>query len=189
MDAYFHWVHPATPVLDEDEFRKTAASGARNDSPWLCLFNMVLALGSIGTTMTDSREHLTYYQAAKSHLDLEGLGNKSFETLQALILMAGWYNHYRNRPNLASALLGAAFRMAYALGLHKELPGSNEPEHRQELRRKIWWNLVVFDAAEAVTLGRALDTKIFETEVQCPRDVVGFSCSCLFLLATSAFLI
>ncbi|KIW68455.1 hypothetical protein PV04_04398 [Phialophora macrospora] len=172
IDAYFNWVHPATPVLDEAEFRKTASSGARNDSPWLCLFNMVLALGSIGTTRKDSREHLTYYQAAKSHLDLEGLGNKSFETLQALILMAGWYNHYRNRPNLASALLGAAFRMAYALGLHKELPGSSEPEDRQELRRKIWWNLVVFDAAEAVTLGRALDTKIFETEVQCPRDVL-----------------
>ncbi|OCT52438.1 hypothetical protein CLCR_09648 [Cladophialophora carrionii] len=171
IDSYFRWVHPAAPVLDEVEFRKTASSGTRNDSPWLCLFNMVLALGSLGTTRTDSREHLTYYQAAKSHLDLEGLGNKSLENLQALILMAGWYNHYRNRPNLASALLGAAFRMAYALGLHKELAGSNAPREHLELRRKLWWNLVVFDAAEAVTLGRALDTKVFETEVQCPRDV------------------
>ncbi|EXJ60679.1 hypothetical protein A1O7_04832 [Cladophialophora yegresii CBS 114405] len=80
IDSYFRWVHPATSVLDGVKFRKTASSGTRNDSLLLCLFNMVLALGSIETTKTDSREHLTYYQAAKSHLDLEGLGNKSFET-------------------------------------------------------------------------------------------------------------
>lgn len=135
---------------------------------------MVLALGSIGTTRTESREHLTYYHAAKSHLDLEGLGNKSIETLQSLILMAGWYNHYRNPPNLASALLGAAFRMAYALGLHKELPNSMQFNEHQELRRKIWWNLVVFDASEAVTLARTLDTQIFETEVLSPNEAVSF---------------
>ncbi|EXJ69864.1 uncharacterized protein A1O5_06936 [Cladophialophora psammophila CBS 110553] len=171
IDAYFHWIHPATPILDQAEFRNVASAGTRNDPPWLCLFNMVLALGSIGSTRTDSREHLSYYHAAKSHLDVEGLGNKSFETLQALILMAGWYNHYRNRPNLASALLGAAFRMAYALGLHKEQPNSNQSAEHQELRRKIWWNLVVLDSAEAVTLGRTLDTKIFESEVKYPREV------------------
>ena len=169
IDAYFAWVHPATPILNEMDFRQTALSESRNDPPWLCLFNIILALGSIGSTRTDSKEHLTYYNAAKSHLDLEALGTKSFETLQALILMSGWYNHYRNRPNLASALLGAAFRMAYALGLHKELRGCS-PED-QELRRTIWWNLVVFDAAEAVTLGRTLDTKIFDNEVQCPKEV------------------
>ncbi|OAP64574.1 hypothetical protein AYL99_00546 [Fonsecaea erecta] len=171
IDAYFYWIDPATPILDQAEFRKVASAGIRNDSPWLCLFNMVLALGSIGSTRTDSREHLSYYHAAKSHLDIEGLGNKSLETLQALILMAGWYNHYRNRPNLASALLGAAFRMAYALGLHKEQPNSNQSTEHQELRRKIWWNLVVLDAAEAVTLGRTLDTKIFESEVKYPQEI------------------
>jgi hypothetical protein len=186
ITSYFQWVHPATPVLDEQDFRNTASSEMRNDPPWLCLFNMVLALGSIGTTRTDSKEHLTYYHAAKSHLDLEGLGNKSLETLQALILMAGWYNHYRNRPNLASALLGAAFRMAYALGLHKELPQSNGSRENKQLRRHIWWNLVVFDAAEAVTLGRTLDTKIFETEVQCPEDV-GISTEALCVLSTLCF--
>jgi hypothetical protein len=173
IDSYFDWVHPATPILNEANFRNCATSGARNDPQWLCLFNMVLALGSIGLTKTESKEHLSYYHAAKSHLDLEGLGNKSLEVLQALTLMAGWYNHYRNRPNLASALLGAAFRMAYALGLHKDMPNHNETNENRQLRRQIWWNLVVFDAAEAVTLGRTLDTKIFETEVQYPQELVS----------------
>jgi hypothetical protein len=170
VDAYFYWIHPATPVLDETVFRKTASANSRNDAPWLCLFNMVLTLGSIGCTRADSREHMTYYRVAKSHLDLESLGNKCLETLQSLILMAGWYGHYRNRPNLASALLGAAFRMAYALGLHKEPGSSNLPVEIQDLRRQIWWNLVVLDAAEAMTLGRTLDTGIFESEVRLPQE-------------------
>ncbi|KAK5039150.1 hypothetical protein LTR13_003406 [Exophiala sideris] len=169
VDAYFDWVHPATPILDEREFRATALSGIRQDAPWLCLLNIVLALGAIGSTTTESKEHLTYYNAAKSHLDLEVLANKSFETLQALILMAGWYCHYRNRPNLASVLLGAAFRMAYALGLHKEMHIGLPGTRNQELRRTIWWNLVVLDAAEAVTLGRTLDINVFDSEVQYPQ--------------------
>lgn len=171
IDAYFDWVHPATPILDETEFRATALSGLRHDDPWLCLLNIVLALGSIGCSTTESREHLAYYNAAKSYLDLELLANKCFETLQALILMAGWYCHYRNRPNLASVLLGAAFRMAYALGLHKEIPSSANHTGKQDLRRKIWWNLVVLDAAEAVTLGRTLDKTVFDTEVRYPQAV------------------
>ncbi|KAI1617148.1 fungal-specific transcription factor domain-containing protein [Exophiala viscosa] len=173
IDAYFDWVHPATPILDEKEFRATALSGLRNDAPWLCLLNIVLALGAIGCTTTDSREHLTYYNAAKSFLDFELLASKSFETLQSLILMAGWYCHYRNRPNLASVLLGAAFRMAYALGLHKEMHLSIHGTENQELRRTMWWNLVVLDAAEAVTLGRTLDTNIFDSEVRYPQDANG----------------
>lgn len=171
IEAYFQWIHPATPILDEIEFRQTLHAETRNDAPWLCLQNMVLALGSIGCTTTDSREHILYYNASKSHLDLESLGNKCLETLQALILMAGWYCHYRNRPNLASVLLGAAFRMAYALGLHKESSNCSLPVEAQELRRKIWWSLVAFEAAEAVTLGRTLDTSIFKSEVKYPREV------------------
>jgi hypothetical protein len=177
VDSYFDWIHPATPIVDERNFRNIVFMEARSDPPWLCLFNMVLAMGALGLNKIDSKEHFSYYSASKSHLDLEGLGNKSFEVLQALILMAGWYNHYRNRPNLASALLGAALRMAYALGLHKEIQHtSNQPPEACELRRMIWWNLITFDAAEAVTLGRTLDSKIFETEVDfpgCAQQVVS----------------
>lgn len=168
IDAYFHWVHPTTAIIDEATFRETALSGHRTDPPWLCLLNTVLALGSLGCTKTESKEHMTYYNVAKSYLDLEALGNKSLEFLQALMLMAGWYCHYRNRPNLASALLGVAFRMAYALGVHKETPAPGQTEMTQELRRTIWWNLVVLDAAEAATLGRNLDGSIFDSEVRYP---------------------
>jgi hypothetical protein len=184
VDAYFQHVHPTTPILDESLFRRIFESRERTDSAWLALLHMVLALGTIAYTTSDSNEDIYYYKIAKSHISLDSLGSGHIETLQALALMTGWYLHYRNRPNMASAIMGAVFRMAHALGLHKELPGeeTNQDKHKRELRRRIWWSLVVLDTGEGSTLGRVSNTNMFDSEVKIPRnidDTLSFSsCSC-----------
>ena len=172
IDAYFRHVHPTMPILDEFHFRATFASNQRKDSTWLALLYMVFALGSIAYTTSDSNEDIYYYRIAKSHVGLDSFGSGHLETLQALTLMGGCYLHYRNRPNMASAIMGAVFRMAHALGLHKELPGEETEQDRQqrELRRKIWWTLVVLDTGEGTTLGRVSKTNLFDSEVKIPRN-------------------
>ncbi|RFU35287.1 hypothetical protein B7463_g1036, partial [Scytalidium lignicola] len=177
VDAYFSHIHPKTPILDEQTFRQTLASGLRKDSPWLALLNIVYALGSIALTTSDSFADLPYYNTAKSHLGIESFGSGHVETVQALALMAGWYLHYRNRPNMASAIMGAVFRMANALGLHKELPGDIGggtdivAKRHREIRRRIWWCLVVLDAGEATNLGRVSKINLFDSEVNLPSNI------------------
>jgi hypothetical protein len=99
----------------------------------------------------------------------DGFGSGHLETLQALMLMAGWYLHYRNRPNMASAILGAVFRMAYAVGLHREWPGNDEKQAEQ--RRRIWWSLVVFDTGESITFGRVASGHLFNLSVNVPKNI------------------
>ncbi|KAG0644958.1 Regulatory GAL4 [Hyphodiscus hymeniophilus] len=166
INAYFQRIHPSTPILDELLFRETFESRERKDSAWLGLLYMVYALGTIAYTTSDSNEDIYYYKIAKSHVSLDSFGSGHIETLQALTLMTGWYLHYRNRPNMASAIMGAVFRMAHALGLHKELLGEDTSEDKQqrELRRRIWWSLVVLDTGEGSTLGRVSNTNIFDSE-------------------------
>jgi hypothetical protein len=173
VDAYFVRIHPITPILDESVFRTTFSSGERTDSAWLALLNMVLALGVIACTTSDSFEDVAYYNAAKSFIGIESFGSGHIETLQALTLMAGWYLHYRNRPNMASAVMGAVFRMANALGLHKELAISDGRHNRKqrELRRRIWWSLVVLDVGEATNLGRVSNSNLFTSEVNLPSNI------------------
>jgi hypothetical protein len=184
VDAYFRCIHPTTPILDQALFLATFESKERKDPAWLSLLHMVLALGVIAYTTSDSSEDIYYYKIAKSHVSLDSFGSGHIETLQALALMAGWYLHYRNRPNMASAIMGAVFRMAHALGLHKELPGeeTNQDKHKRELRRRIWWSLVVLDTGEGSTLGRVSNTNMFDSEVKIPRnidDTLSFSsCPC-----------
>jgi hypothetical protein len=159
---YFDTVHGITPLLDEADFRATYAAGIRQDKSWLALLNMVLALGSISSGSTSLHTH--YYNQAQTHLGFDCLGSGNLESLQALCLLGGYYLHYVNSPNMAYAVLGAAHRMAIALGLHRDSVArhgdtrSQEASHQQratiELRRRIWWSLFCLDTWSGMTLGR-----------------------------------
>ncbi|KAL6912564.1 hypothetical protein FSST1_010324 [Fusarium sambucinum] len=157
VDVYFKRIHIMTPLLDETSFRTTYLSGNRHDSPWLALLNMVLAMGSIAASKSSDREHFKYYTSAMRYLDISAFGSSQIETLQALAIVGGHYLHYINRPNRGNAILGAAFRMASALGFHRE-PSEQDKEGDQlqvvELRRRIWWCLVCLDTLASMTLGR-----------------------------------
>ncbi|KAF7168673.1 hypothetical protein CNMCM5623_001613 [Aspergillus felis] len=161
IDAYFNFIHPSMPLLDEPDFRQTYISNRRRDQHWLALMNMVLALGSISVYPSDDTTHIAYCKRARQYLSLESLGSANIETVQTLGIMAGHYLHYISQPNLAYVLIGAAMRMATALGLHKELADADESESRPlqpsvpaDLRRRIWWSLYCLDTWGCMTLGR-----------------------------------
>ena len=160
IDSYFLQLHEITPLLNEDDFRATWRQGQRSDGPWLALLNMVLVLGSLSAGGCDDQSHHIYYARAKQYLNLEFLGAGSVESLQALCLLGGYYLHYKNAPNMAHAIMGAAFRMAIALGLHRETANIVTKAHplrassRPQTRRKTWWSLFCLDTWGSMTLGR-----------------------------------
>ncbi|UKZ48271.1 hypothetical protein TrVGV298_002494 [Trichoderma virens] len=164
VDAYFRTFHVYMPMLDEPVFRaEFAGAKSREDEPWQALANMVLALGSVAAARSDDQEaeHAAYYERAVSLLPLTALGSSHIETVQTLALMGGEYLHYVNRPNMAYGILGAAIRMAGALGLHKEIltapPPSSIPAALQkalETRRRTWWTLFCVDTWATMLTGR-----------------------------------
>lgn len=172
IDAYFTHVHVFAPMVHEPTFRTQYLTRSRRGSPWMALFYMVLALGSVASSTSDSEDDIMYYRAAQAHLGLESFGSGQMETLQALILMGGLYLHYRNRPNMASAIMGAANRIASGLGLHREFPGDvmNATTIETEIRRRTWWCNYVLDSWGSTTLGRPYHAAKFE--VKPPRNLV-----------------
>ncbi|KAL3493492.1 fungal-specific transcription factor domain-containing protein [Aspergillus germanicus] len=161
VEFYFEHIHAITPFLHEESFRATAANTDRKSHAWLGLYNMVLTVGSIASGSDTA--HIHYYNQARSYLDLDSLGSGNLETLQALCLLGGYYLHYRNSPNMAYAILGAAQRLAIALGLHRESHArtdTQDPEmaerygFRIETRRRTWWSLYCLDTWASMTLGR-----------------------------------
>lgn len=161
VDAYFANFHPFTPLLDEENFRKTYLNGQRRDNRWLSLVNIVLALGNIAASGSgaDNQMHYEYFQRAMSQLNLSSLGTPSLEVTQALGLMGGWYCHYISQPNLGYSLMGAAMRMAITLGLQREPYDSHisvNPSRSiaQESKRRVWWSLCCLEIWGLETLGR-----------------------------------
>ncbi|KAJ6144345.1 hypothetical protein N7470_008240 [Penicillium chermesinum] len=148
IDAYFAEIHVFAPIIHEPSFRnKYLTSRDEDDRSWLALLNMVLALGSVASCPGDSTQDCEYYHRAQQNLSLESFGNGRLETLQALVLMGGQYLHYRNRPNMASAIIGACYRIAGGLGLHlRHEQDSTGPSGLQdEVNRRNWWTIYVLD--------------------------------------------
>lgn len=166
IESYFQQIHPLMPMVDEQQFWHTWLYGERRDSPWLALLNMVLALGSLAGSTSEREDHISYFQRARKHLDLETFGSGNLLILQALGLLSGYYLHWLNRPNEANCLMGATLRMATALGLHREyneaqpqgslsgMASMRGTEVPAEIRRRTWWSLFCLDAWGSTTTGR-----------------------------------
>ncbi|KAI9148242.1 fungal-specific transcription factor domain-containing protein [Paramyrothecium foliicola] len=200
IDFYFEHVHAIVPMLDEEDFRATYLAGQRRDTGWLGLLHMVIILGSIASG-SDSL-HDQYYAQARSYLDLDSLGAGNLESLQAFCLLGGMYLHYRNAPNMGYAILGAAQRMAIALGLHRESTrrswtGADQNTGRvkqAEAARRTWWSLFCLDTWASMTLGRPtsgrweLDTMDARLPTPASEDdhaVLSLLASCQFCLIST----
>jgi hypothetical protein len=157
IDSYFDNIHAMMPMIDEDAFRQSFLYDQRMDVPWLALFNVVLALGSLAAGTCHSTEHLTYARRAQHILSQKSLGSNNLLILQAHGLLSGYYLHWLNRPNEAHAMMGATMRIASAVGLHREYDASsvgNKAVIPPEVRRRTWWSLVCLDTWASMTTGR-----------------------------------
>jgi len=157
IDSYFDNIHAMMPMIDEDAFRQSFLYDQRMDVPWLALFNVVLALGSLAAGTCHSNEHLTYARRAQHILSQKSLGSNNLLILQAHGLLSGYYLHWLNRPNEAHAMMGATMRIASAVGLHREYDTSsvgNKAVIPPEVRRRTWWSLVCLDTWASMTTGR-----------------------------------
>ncbi|CAM1502505.1 Fc.00g044890.m01.CDS01 [Cosmosporella sp. VM-42] len=164
IDAYFQYVHPITPMIDEADFRLCRAQGGalgQNRGPWLALLNMVLVMGYIASNDASQTGHNVFYERASEHLDISCFGSGHLYTVQALGLFGGYYLHYLNRPNMASAVMGGALRMAVAIGLHRVSFNQNDStqvsagkRRTSETRIRTWWSLFCLDTWAGETLGR-----------------------------------
>jgi hypothetical protein len=164
INAYFLHVHPITPMIDEVEFRQRFADGAvpeTHKTSWLALFNMVLAMGCFASDDSQFSKHHFLYKRALTHLNMSSFGSGHIYTVQALALYGGWLLHYLNKPNTASAVMGATVRMAVAMGLHRAqmprhyLAYAQSAGHSSIITRiRTWWCIFCLDTWAAATLGR-----------------------------------
>lgn len=164
INAYFSQIHLITPMVDEMDFRQRYSEvgvSEGQDSSWLALANMVLAMGCFASDTTRFTGNNAFYKRALSHLNISSFGSGHLYTVQALALYGGYLLHYLNKPNMASAVVGATIRMAVAMGLHRvQIPKSDPsaPQRATEssviTRIRTWWSIFCFDTWGGATLGR-----------------------------------
>ncbi|KAI2630214.1 fungal-specific transcription factor domain-containing protein [Hypomontagnella submonticulosa] len=87
------------------------------------------------------------YAAAVEHLlaRADYLNSSSLETLQALTLYVACVRCGAGGSRASWALLSLPIRLAQALDLHHEAANAHLSPYEAELRRRLWWQLIVLD--------------------------------------------
>ncbi len=189
INAYFTYVHPFIPLIEEQVFRDTYMAAQRTDSRWQLLLNSVLAMGSVAAGTAEDTGHQVYFNRAKQHLNMDTLDSAHLETVQALAILSGFYLHYVQVPNQANSLMGATLRVATMLGLHRDYSEGVGPAKAQraafsiEMRRRIWWSTFMLDAWAGNTLGRpSMGRMSHAITAKPPQEPIGQSAAMLELV-------
>lgn len=172
-DAFFINTHGMLQVFERDRFLEEMeacyADPFQVQPPWLCLLNMVFAIGlTMATPLSGSPEALIIDKLRSEHLDraevfylnakslndpMNGLEDQDFWSVQALLLMSV-YMLAKSKRNTAFALLGMAARSAHALGLHREETMVIFSPEEQTQRKNLWRSIFVMDRLLSCSLGR-----------------------------------
>ncbi|EXJ83023.1 hypothetical protein A1O3_06840 [Capronia epimyces CBS 606.96] len=189
INAYFTYVHPFLPLIEEQKFRDTYMTAQRTDSRWLLLVNAVLAMGCVAAGTSHDTAHQVYFARAKQHLNIDTLDSPHLETVQAFAILGGVYLQYVQLPNQANSLMGVTLRVATMLGLHRDYSegvGSAKVQTAAssiEMRRRIWWCAFMVDAWAGYVLGRpSMGRMGHAITAKPPQEPIGESPSLLALV-------
>ncbi|OAA55297.1 Transcription factor [Niveomyces insectorum RCEF 264] len=177
IDAYFEKVNPYFPVIDEYDFRKRYAES----QPPLVLLHAILLVGAHVSSHAKARQarHIVkavLFRRAKTVFDMRHEHDR-LHLVQAAMLFT-W--HLQN-GDTASAnsfyWLGVACRIAFGIGLHRDLlrdpPNLDRmPMHDRRHWKRIWWTLFQLEVLSALEHGRppAIRREDFDHDPMTPED-------------------
>ncbi|KAI1135981.1 fungal-specific transcription factor domain-containing protein [Hypoxylon sp. FL0543] len=125
------------------------------------------------TYLGQRREDLMrIYSSAVEHLLVRAdyLNSTSLETLQALTLFVACVRSSRG-SKAAWALLSLPIRLAQALNLHREGSNADLSAYEAELRRRLWWQLIVLDIRASEDRGTRTVVGLDSWDTRMPLNV------------------
>ncbi|KAF2756371.1 putative C6 transcription factor [Pseudovirgaria hyperparasitica] len=109
---------------------------------------MTLTEAECRTSFGEPKKELlaTYHRGLQQALrNSDFLQSKDRDCLTAILLYLISIRSYAH-PRSVSTMLGIAMRMAQRMGIHNEAQNSKQPAMEAEMRRRLWWALVIFDS-------------------------------------------
>lgn len=175
INKYFDTYHVSYPIVHRALFLAYFNEIVPPPPCWKSLLNIVAAIGSfMAATSADDHADLILFDRAKLNLSMEDWETGNLTLVQTLALMAS-YLQLRDRPNSGYNYLGIAVRMAMGLGFHKDMAESSVSLFDQEVRRRVWWCLYVFDCSQTITYGRPLGLSCNGVDAPLPMNIVDSS--------------
>lgn len=181
VGLFFEKVHCDFPIFHRALFQESYEGmwSLRPDTEpaWLMSLSMVFVLGlevapdgadCADTTRTKEELKKRYLSKAKDLLP-EVISGATLSHVQALMLYSRYLHITRNR-NACWNIVGAAIRLAVAIGLHRNGSHAKCSPLERELRKRVWWTLHAFERIECSSLGRTSAIDDDECNVRRPTE-------------------
>ncbi|KAG0084833.1 hypothetical protein BGZ92_009532 [Podila epicladia] len=166
LSLYFRYMYPFAPMFIRRTFMEQHQK--RPDLSQILILNAIFcnACWYSDDPLVKS-ESTKFFNRAKIILD-ETYHVSRISTVQALLLMS---HHQYAVGNYSGGWLytGMATRIAHDIGLHRQDVQVNEPEEA-EIRKRVWWAVYIADRLGGGILGRPLNLRDKEYNVQMPSD-------------------
>lgn len=160
LEEYFDSIHWFSLVIYGPTFRRqydSVVDGYAYESQKGFLFLLATVLGiaawyraktSVPNSNSSNEDwdnwRVILFAVAEARF-LELMDERNLASLQTCLLL-GTYHVYHGRPNASLALLGAATKIAQAMGLHRESGRSRSDENEE--RKRVWWTIYTWDRYE-----------------------------------------
>ncbi|KAF9925425.1 hypothetical protein FBU30_004781 [Linnemannia zychae] len=166
LGLYFRYMYPFAPMFIRRIFMEQHQK--RPDLSQILILNAIFCNACWYSDDPVIRQDSTkYFNRAKIILD-ETYHVSRISTVQALLLMS---HHQYAVGNYSGGWLytGMATRIAHDIGLHRQDFQVNEPAEA-EIRKRVWWAVYIADRLGGGVLGRPLNLRDKEYNVEMPSD-------------------
>ncbi|KAJ5601294.1 transcriptional regulator family: Fungal Specific TF [Penicillium lagena] len=167
VQAYFTYVNPGFPVVDEDLFMTQYRNKDPTDPPPILLLQAILLVGTHVTKAKVERDALKeiFFRRTKYLFDNRIERNRDILVQTALLLT--WHSDSADDDVAADAhfWVGVAARIATGLGMHRNPVSSSFVTRDRRMWRRVWYILVQFDVMVSLSHGRPQAINLDDSDV------------------------
>ncbi|KAJ5278913.1 hypothetical protein N7478_004285 [Penicillium angulare] len=167
VQAYFTYVNPGYPIVDEDLFMAQYRNRDPSDPPPVLLLQAILLVGAHVTRGKAERDALKeiFFRRTKYLFDNRVERNRDILVQTALLLT--WHSDSSDDDVAADAhfWVGVAARIATGLGMHRNPVSSRFVTRDRRMWRRCWYILVQFDVMVSLSYGRPQAINLDDSDV------------------------
>ena len=156
VQAYFTYVNPGYPIVDEDLFMAQYRNRDPADPPPILLLQAILLVGTHVSRQKAERDALKEIFFRRTKYLFDNRIERNRDILVQVALLLTWHSDSADDDVAADAhfWVGVAARIATGLGMHRNPVSSRFATRDRRMWRRVWYILVQFDVMVSLSYGR-----------------------------------
>ncbi|KAJ5586912.1 uncharacterized protein N7459_002677 [Penicillium hispanicum] len=167
VQAYFSYVNPGYPIVDEDLFMTQYRNRDPADPPPILLLQAILLVGTHVTREKAERDTLKEIFFRRSKYLFDNRIERNRDILVQVALLLTWHSDRTDDDVAADAhfWVGVAARIATGLGMHRNPVSSRFVTRDRRMWRRVWYIMVQFDVMISLSYGRPQAINLDDSDV------------------------